>query len=98
MRIIEIDSLQNEGMDMFRSLTEAQLRNRLYHVERIIKIAIVLVKEGGWLTKETIREADFMARIPISNVTASINVAATCAVAFRKLRQITHLTNNVCLM
>ncbi len=38
MRIIEIDSLQNEGMGMFRSLTEAQLRNRLYHVERIIEI------------------------------------------------------------
>ena len=51
MRIIEIDLLQNEGMDMFRSLTEAQLRNRLYHVERIIKIAIVLGKEGGGLPK-----------------------------------------------
>lgn len=29
MRIIEIDLLQNEGMGMFRSLTDAQLRNRL---------------------------------------------------------------------
>lgn len=50
------------------------------------KLAIVVGSEGDGLAHETIAEADYVVRIPMSYGVDSLNVAAAAAVAFWQLR------------
>lgn len=50
------------------------------------KLAIVMGNEGDGLPNETIAEADYVVRIPMSHGVDSLNVAAAAAVAFWQLR------------
>lgn len=50
------------------------------------KLAIVMGNEGDGLPRETIAEADYVVRIPMSHGIDSLNVAAAAAVAFWQLR------------
>ncbi|CDA83198.1 uncharacterized protein BN772_01679 [Bacteroides sp. CAG:754] len=50
------------------------------------KLAIVMGNEGNGLPCETIAEADYVVRIPMSHGVDSLNVAAAAAVAFWQLR------------
>lgn len=50
------------------------------------KLAIVMGTEGDGLPPETIAEADYVVRIPMSHGVDSLNVAAASAVAFWELR------------
>ena len=50
------------------------------------KLAIVMGNEGDGLPCETIAEADYVVRIPMSRGVDSLNVAAAAAVAFWQLR------------
>ena len=50
------------------------------------KLAIVMGTEGDGLPHETIAEADYTVRIPMSHQVDSLNVAAAAAVAFWELR------------
>lgn len=50
------------------------------------KLAIVMGTEGDGLPQETIAEADYVVRIPMSHGVDSLNVAAASAVAFWELR------------
>ena len=51
------------------------------------RLAIILGTEGDGLAKETISEADYVVRIPMSHQVDSLNVAAASAVAFWQLRR-----------
>lgn len=50
------------------------------------RLAIVMGTEGDGLPYETIAEADYVVRIPMSHGVDSLNVAAAAAVAFWQLR------------
>lgn len=50
------------------------------------KLAIVMGTEGDGLPHETIADADYVVRIPMSHGVDSLNVAAAAAVAFWQLR------------
>lgn len=50
------------------------------------KLAIVMGTEGEGLSQETIEQADYVVRIPMSHGVDSLNVAAAAAVAFWQLR------------
>lgn len=50
------------------------------------KLAIVMGTEGDGLCAETIADADYVVRIPMSHGVDSLNVAAAAAVAFWQLR------------
>ena len=49
-------------------------------------LAIIMGTEGDGLPHETMAEADYVARIPMSHQVDSLNVAAAAAVAFWQLR------------
>ena len=49
------------------------------------RLAIIMGTEGDGLPKETIRDADFVVRIPMYHHVDSLNVAAAAAVAFWEL-------------
>lgn len=51
-----------------------------------LKLAIVMGTEGDGLPHETIADADYVVRIPMSHGVDSLNVAAAAAVAFWQLR------------
>lgn len=104
MPVIEITSLAHPGVDIFATLTEAQLRNRLEPDKGIFiaespkvirvalkaepRLAIVMGTEGDGLPAETIAEADYVVRIPMAHGVDSLNVAAASAVAFWELRKL----------
>ena len=50
------------------------------------RLAIIMGTEGDGLPEQTIREADYVVRIPVSHGVDSLNVAAAAAVAFWQLR------------
>lgn len=50
------------------------------------KLAIVLGTEGDGLADNAIKDADYVARIPMSHGVDSLNVAAASAIAFWQLR------------
>lgn len=50
------------------------------------RLAIIMGTEGDGLPKETIREADYVVRIPMEHGVDSLNVAAAAAIAFWELR------------
>ena len=56
---------------------------RLPSIERL---AIIMGTEGDGLPLETIRDANFVVRIPMFHQVDSLNVAAASAVAFWQLR------------
>lgn len=51
------------------------------------RLAIIMGTEGDGLPKETIAQADYVVRIPMSHQVDSLNVAAAAAVAFWELRR-----------
>ena len=51
------------------------------------KLAVIMGTEGDGLPKQTISDADFVVRIPMSHQVDSLNVAAAAAVAFWELRR-----------
>lgn len=51
------------------------------------KLAIIMGTEGDGLPQQTITEADYVVRIPMSHSVDSLNVAAAAAVAFWELRK-----------
>ncbi len=51
------------------------------------RLAIVMGSEGYGLKPETIAQADYVARIPMSHGVDSLNVAAAAAIAFWQLRK-----------
>lgn len=98
MPIIETTSLENAGVEVFTSLTEAQLRNRIDPTKGIFiaespKVINVALNAGyepiSMLCDRkhiTGNAADYVARIPMSHDVDSLNVAAAAAVAFWQLR------------
>ena len=60
------------------------------------RLAIVMGTEGDGLPHETIEQADYVVRIPMSHGVDSLNVAAASAVAFWQLR--TMHNNAQCIM
>lgn len=51
------------------------------------RLAIIMGTEGDGLPKQTIRDADYVVRIPMSHQVDSLNVAAAAAIAFWELRK-----------
>lgn len=88
MPIIEITSLNHPGVELFATLTEAQLRNRLEPSKGIFiaESPKVIQTEGDGLSQKVIDAADYVVRIPMSHEVDSLNVAAASAVAFWELR------------
>jgi len=62
------------------SIDDPRLRNEP-------RLAIVMGTEGDGLPHSTIRDADYVVRIPMSHNVDSLNVAAAAAVAFWELRK-----------
>ena len=56
-------------------------------LREVTKLAIVMGTEGDGLPRETISQADYVVRIPMSHQVDSLNVAAAAAVAFWELRE-----------
>ena len=54
-------------------------------LKAIEKLAIIMGTEGDGLPTQTIRDADYVIRIPMSHQVDSLNVAAAAAVAFWEL-------------
>lgn len=52
------------------------------------RLAIIMGSEGYGLPQQTIDEADYVVRIPMSHEVDSLNVAAASAVAFWQLRKV----------
>ena len=50
------------------------------------RLAIIMGTEGDGLSPQTIKDADYVVRIPMSHEVDSLNVAAAAAVAFWQLR------------
>lgn len=55
-------------------------------LQREPRLAIIMGTEGDGLPKETIKNANYVVRIPMSHHVDSLNVAAAAAVAFWELR------------
>jgi len=51
------------------------------------RLAIIMGTEGEGLPQQTIQEADYVVRIPMSHGVDSLNVAAAAAIAFWQLRR-----------
>ena len=51
------------------------------------RLAIIMGTEGDGLPKQTIRDADYVVRIPMSHQVDSLNVAAAAAIAFWELKK-----------
>lgn len=56
-------------------------------LKEIPRLAIIMGTEGEGLPQETIEQADYVTRIPMSHNVDSLNVAAAAAVAFWELRK-----------
>ena len=82
-----LSELRNLG---FRTAAMALTDNSIFIDNPILavepKLAIVMGNEGNGLPCETIAEADYVVRIPMSHGVDSLNVAAAAAVAFWQLR------------
>lgn len=84
---VSLSELKNLG---FRTAAMALTDNSISIDNPILatepKLAIVMGNEGDGLPSETISEADYVVRIPMSHGVDSLNVAAAAAVAFWQLR------------
>ena len=83
-----IHTLHQEG---FRTAAMALSDNSISLDDAILKeeprLAIVMGTEGDGLAQETIAEADYVVKVPMSHQVDSLNVAAAAAVAFWELRK-----------
>lgn len=68
------------------ALSEKSLPLDAPELKKIDRLAIIMGTEGDGLPHDTIREADYVVRIPMSHNVDSLNVAAAAAVAFWELR------------
>lgn len=82
-----LHDLRKQG---FRTVAMALTENSISIDDPILatepRLAIVMGTEGDGLRNETIADADYVARIPMSNDVDSLNVAAASAIAFWELR------------
>lgn len=82
-----IPSLHSLG---FRTAAMALTDNSISISHPVLKeeqrLALILGTEGDGLSSQTIAEADYVVRIPMSHEVDSLNVAAASAVAFWELR------------
>ena len=83
-------SLSDLGKLGFRTVAMALTDNSISIDDPVLatesQLAIVMGTEGDGLPPETIAEADYVVRIPMSHGVDSLNVAAAAAVAFWQLR------------
>lgn len=83
-----IDQLRELG---FRTAAMALTENSICIDNPVLmaepQLAIIMGTEGDGLSRETITEADYVVRIPMSHGVDSLNVAAAAAVAFWQLRK-----------
>ena len=56
------------------------------HLKAVDRLALIMGTEGDGLAHDTIRQADYVVRIPMKHGVDSLNVAAASAVAFWELR------------
>ena len=68
------------------ALTEDSISLDAPVLKTIDRLALIMGTEGDGLPKQTISEADYVVRIPMSHHVDSLNVAAASAVAFWELR------------
>ena len=68
------------------ALTDDSISIADERLSRVERLAIVMGTEGDGLPRETIADADYVVRIPMSHHVDSLNVAAAAAVAFWELR------------
>ena len=86
--IDDIKQLKELGFSTIAmALTENSLPIDSPILTDIPKLAIIMGTEGEGLPQETIEQADYVARIPMSHNVDSLNVAAAAAVAFWELRE-----------
>lgn len=86
--IDDIKQLKELGFSTIAmALTEKSLPIDSPILTDIPKLAIIMGTEGEGLPQETIEQADYVARIPMSHNVDSLNVAAAAAVAFWELRE-----------
>jgi tRNA G18 (ribose-2'-O)-methylase SpoU len=69
------------------ALTDESIPIDTPELKAIPRLAIIMGTEGDGLCRETIQEADYVVRIPMSHHVDSLNVAAAAAVAFWELRK-----------
>ena len=83
-------SIRSLGALGFRTVAMALTDNSVSIDDPVLaaepRLAIVMGTEGDGLPHETIAEADYVVRIPMSHDVDSLNVAAAAAVAFWQLR------------
>jgi tRNA G18 (ribose-2'-O)-methylase SpoU len=68
------------------ALTDNSLSLDAPQLRQVSRLAIVMGTEGDGLPHDTISQADYVVRIPMSHQVDSLNVAAAAAVAFWELR------------
>ena len=68
------------------ALTDNSLSLDAPQLHQVSRLAIVMGTEGDGLPHDTISQADYVVRIPMSHQVDSLNVAAAAAVAFWELR------------
>jgi len=68
------------------ALTEHSISIDSPILKDIERLAIIMGTEGDGLPQQTIQNADYVVRIPMSHQVDSLNVAAAAAVAFWELR------------
>ena len=82
------DQLKKEGFEtVAMALTDNSVPIDSPTLTTIPKLAIIMGTEGEGLPQETIDNADYVARIPMSHNVDSLNVAAAAAVAFWEFRK-----------
>lgn len=80
--------LKEKGFEtVAMALTEKSVPIDSPVLKEIPRLAIIMGTEGEGLPQETIEQADYVARIPMSHNVDSLNVAAAAAVAFWELRK-----------
>ena len=67
------------------ALTDNSIALDDQRLKAIEKLAIIMGTEGDGLPAQTISDADYVIRIPMSHQVDSLNVAAAAAVAFWEL-------------
>lgn len=84
----DISSLHQLGfLTAAMALTDNSISIDDPRLTAVQRLAIVMGTEGDGLSRETIAEADYVVRIPMSHQVDSLNVAAAAAVAFWQLRK-----------
>ena len=81
-----VESLRHLGFKTIAmALTDNSVPLDYPPLKQIDRMAIIMGTEGDGLPTGTIREADYVVRIPMAHGVDSLNVAAASAVAFWEL-------------